>query len=102
MLVGRPSALRSTLVSARDVGLLDVVPWTHGYVHSWALRWMLDHSESARDAVLTLFVPRGRPPWTVTAIEPEHRVGRHRVDLRVDATDAAGRESTVMVETKVN
>jgi len=89
-------------VSADSVGLLDVVPWTHGYVHSWALRWMLEHSEPARDALLTLFVPQGQAPWTLRVVEPEHRVGRHRVDLRVDVTDADGHDTTVLVETKVN
>jgi hypothetical protein len=63
---------------------------------------MLEHSELARDALLTLFLPDGQAPWTLNTIEPEHRVGRHRVDLRVDVTDANGRESTVLIETKVN
>jgi hypothetical protein len=31
-----------------------IVPWTGGYVHSWALRWMLSNSEAARDALFTL------------------------------------------------
>jgi len=86
-----------------DVGLLDVVPWTHGYAHSWALRWMLANNDQARDALFALFVPDGRAPWHIERpIELEHRVGRHRADLRVVATDISGRAATVIVETKVN
>ena len=62
----------------RDVGLLDVVPWTHGYVHSWALRWMLGNDQRARDALLDLFVDNARRSWAIDrdGIVLEHRVGR--------------------------
>jgi len=90
------------MTDSEDVGLLDVVPWTHGYVHSWALRWMLGNSEAARDALFTLFVPDGHAPWNVESVDVEHRVGRHRADLRVMAKDGIGRSVTVLIETKVN
>lgn len=87
-----------------DVELFDVVPWTHGYAHSWALRWMLEHRQVARDAILTLFVPDGQAPWSIGPgrIKREARVAGQRADLRVPATDGSGRESDVIVETKVN
>lgn len=90
------------MTDSEDVGLLDIVPWTHGYVHSWALRWMLKNSEAARDALFTLFVPDGHAPWNVESVDVEHRVGRHRADLRVMAKDGIGRAVTVLIETKVN
>jgi hypothetical protein len=89
-------------MSDQDIGLLDVVPWTHGYAHSWALRWMVANSEPARAAVLSVFLPDGRGPWRVKQIDREYRVGRHRADLRAVVTDIRGRETTVLIETKVN
>ena len=77
---------------------------THGYVHSWALRWMLRHHQQARDALLGLLVHDAPAPWHVGKddIQLEHRVGRHRADLRVEAADANRRAVTILIETKVN
>ena len=85
-----------------DVPLFDVVPWTHGYAHSWALRWILLKHPAARDALLGLFLPDGVGPWRVENLSREFRVRRQRVDLRFEARDAAGRATVVLVETKVN
>ena len=85
-----------------DVPLFDVVPWTHGYAHSWALRWMLLNDQAARDRLLNLFLPDMTPPWEVSGVTREFKVGRHRADLRVEASDGGGREAAVLVETKVN
>ncbi len=85
-----------------DVPLFDVVPWTHGYVHSWALRWMLRKHPAGRDALLGLFLPEGLPPWSLGSETLEFRVGRHRADLRFEASDSGARASVVLIETKVN
>lgn len=87
---------------AVDVPLFEVVPWKHGYAHSWALRWAIDNRPAARDALLALFLPEGDPPWSVEGVTREFRVGRNRADLRFDAVDSAGRTTVVLIETKVN
>ncbi len=85
-----------------DVALFDVVPWKHGYAHSWALRWVVTNHPAARDALLGLFLPDGGPPWSVEGVTREFRVGRNRADLRFEASDSAGRTTVVLIETKVN
>lgn len=85
-----------------EVGLLDIVPWTHGYAHSWALRWMLEYDAAARNALLNVFFRDHDGAWCDARVDLEHRVGRHRADLRIVAMDAAGDTATVLVETKVN
>lgn len=85
-----------------DVELFDLVPWTHGYAHSWALRWMLDHHQAARDALLGLFLPHSNSPWGILPVEREPRINGQRADLRIVATDGDGRTSELIVETKVN
>jgi hypothetical protein len=85
-----------------EVGLLDVVPWTHGYAHSWAIRWMLGHNDAAAQALMTTFVPSRRGPWTVHPPDVEFGVEGARADLRIVASDGAGEPVTVLLETKVN
>jgi hypothetical protein len=85
-----------------EVGLLDVVPWTHGYAHSWAIAWMLGN-DATRDAVLDTFLADGAAPWKLQgSVEREYKVGRHRADLRIKAIDAQRRPRTMLLETKVN
>jgi hypothetical protein len=85
-----------------NVPLFEVVPWTHGYAHSWALRWLLLNDPAARDALLGLFLPKAVPPLTLESVTREFQVGRHRADLRVEARDTGGRANVVLIETKVN
>ena len=85
-----------------DVPLFDVVPWTHGYAHSWALRWMVANDELARDRLLGVFLPEGDPPWSVGNMTCEFKVGHNRADPRFDARDSAGGQTAVLIETKVN
>ena len=82
--------------------MFEVVPWTHGYAHSWALRWMLVNDATARDRLLGIFVPEGKSPWSVENVSREAKVGRQRADLHFAAIDALGRQTSVLVETKVN
>src|SRR4051812_38780081 len=93
---------RVSVMSGDGIRLLDVVPWTHGYAHSWALRWMLQNSDAARSAVLGLFLPDAHGPWTIHDIRREYPVGRHRVDLRIATRGADDQQRAVLVETKVN
>ena len=75
-----------------DVPLFDVVPWTHGYAHSWALRWMLAKDQWARDRLLGIFLPEGEPPWSVRNMTREFRVGHNRETYAsTQATTAQGR-----------
>ena len=85
-----------------DVPLFDVVPWSYGYAHSWALRWMLANDQTGRDRLLGVFLPDGKAPWRLEHMTREFPVGRSRVDLRVEAIDAAGERTEVLLETKVN
>jgi hypothetical protein len=81
--------------------LLEVVPWNHGYAHSWALAWLLEH-DAARDAVLGVLLPDGAAPWTLEGpVRREHFVPGARADLAFDAMDSSGRTMAVAVETKV-
>lgn len=85
-----------------DPTILDVVPWSYGFAHSWALAWLLEN-EGTRDAVLELILPDGQPPWKLNgAVDRESIVGPARADLAFNATDAAGQPNKVAVETKVN
>jgi hypothetical protein len=81
--------------------LLDVVPWSHGYAHSWALAWLIENGAS-RDRVLALLDPDGSPPWMLSdSVKREHKVAGARTDLAVWAKDGTGREVAIAVETKV-
>jgi len=66
------------------------------------LRWLLVKDKVARDRLLGVFLPEGKPPWRVENMNKEFKVARHRADLRFDATDATGHETMVLLETKVN
>jgi hypothetical protein len=85
-----------------DVPLFELVPWTHGYAHSWALRWLLLNDPAPRDVLLGLFLPERVPPWTLESVTREFRVDRHRADLCLLASDSSGRANVVLIETKVN
>lgn len=85
-----------------DISLFEVVPWTHGYAHSWALRWMLTDDQDARDQLLGLFLPEGEPPWRVEGMIGEFKVRGNRADLHFESIDATGRRTAVLIETKVN
>lgn len=89
-------------VGELDVGLLDIVPWTHGYAHSWAVRWILDSHPVGRQALMHLCVPDRAGPWQVSGLRLEQRYGRHRADLTFDAVGADGETASVILETKVN
>ncbi len=86
----------------KNVPLFEVVPWSHGYAHSWALRWLLLNNQQARDRLLKLFLPAGAAPWTIQGMKREYPVNRNRADLRFEALDAGGSCTEVLVETKVN
>lgn len=85
-----------------ELQMFDLVPWSHGYAHSWALRWMLLHHPESRDRLLALLIPDGKPPWKVPDVDREFRVRGHRADLRFQAHSAIGNRTEVLVETKVN
>lgn len=89
-------------VSEPDIGLLDVVPWTHGYAHSWAVRWILDKHPAGRQALMHLFVPDRAGPWEISDLRLEPKFHRHRADLTFEAVGAHGETARVIVETKVN
>lgn len=81
--------------------LLEVVPWNYGYAHSWALAWLIEN-EPSRDRVLTLLAPGGLPPWTLNeAVRREYALSGARADLALWATDSAGIDVAIAVETKI-
>ena len=85
-----------------ELQMFDLVPWSHGYAHSWALRWMLLHHQEARDRLMTLLIPDGQPPWQVPQVDREFKVRGHRSDLRFEAHSEVVNRTEVLVETKVN
>src|SRR4051812_34975292 len=89
-------------MDAPEVRLLDVVPWSHGYAHSWAMRWMLGHDPQAAEALMALFVPSHSGPWAVDLPRAEYGVPGARADLMIAAQDGDGRRLQVLLETKVN
>lgn len=81
--------------------LLDVVPWSYGFAHAWALGWMLCRpalAERILTAVQGLHLPA---PWAIEHVTPEAVVKRTRADLRIDLSVPDG-TLQVAVEVKVN
>ena len=48
-----------------DPELLDVVPWSHGYAHSWVLSWLIGH-EPSRTPILNLLAGIDGGPWALS------------------------------------
>jgi len=85
-----------------DPELLDVVPWSHGYAHSWVLRWLIGH-EPSRTPILNLLAGIDGGPWALTRpVAREFSVRRARADLAAWATGRDGETVAIAVEVKVN
>lgn len=80
--------------------LLEVVPWSYGFAHSWALAWLLE-SEAAESAILSLVMPEGRTWRLVGRVAREESMPDVRADLFFTAEDEHGGLTGVVVETKV-
>lgn len=81
--------------------LLDVVPWSYGFAHSWALSWLLAHDASS-GVVLELLVPDASAPRTVVGdVQREQVVAGARADVALVMQDGDGRERSVAIEVKV-
>lgn len=88
--------------SATEPVLLDVVPWSYGFAHSWALRWLLERSELAALVLGAIDGMPGKQPWSVRgAVDYEKSVRPARADLALEAVDASGSSKSIAVETKV-
>jgi hypothetical protein len=86
----------------RSPALLEVVPWSRGDAHTWALKWLIGE-DATRDRVMAFLDPAGAPPWRLTdELRTEYKLPGTRADLAVHAVDAGGREVKIAVETKVN
>jgi hypothetical protein len=82
--------------------LLDVVPWTYGFAHTWAVRWLIDHHDT-RGWMLNLLTGRDDSRWDLMELVAyEHRVNGARADLAAWALGADGEKVQLAVETKVN
>jgi hypothetical protein len=83
--------------------LFDIVPWTVGFAHSWALRWFLEQpelSERVLDAIPSL---PGPAPHVITGgVELEKPLKPRRTDLSFDVRAADGSPTSIALETKVN
>jgi hypothetical protein len=86
-----------------DPGLLDIVPWSHGYAHSWALATLLRDPRTA-SAVLHAMpdLPGKRPLQIRGPIQTERTLKPARADLAFTIKDAAGKPWPIALETKVN
>lgn len=82
--------------------LLEVVPWSFGFAHAFALRWLLRESHIA-PLVLSAAKGFGLPPKArVSDVESERKGGRGRADLRFELEVSSEDVRTVDVEIKVN
>lgn len=86
-----------------QVSLLDVVPWTVGFAHSWALRWLLLQKELAPLVLGALGGLPGEAPWSLVGdVRREEAARPRRTDLAFEATSSSGEECKIALETKVN
>jgi hypothetical protein len=86
-----------------DPSLLEVVPWSYGYAHSWALAALLA-DERVQAALLTRLpgLPGPTPHRVDGIIAREKGIKPARADLAFTLVDGADGEHRVAVETKVN
>lgn len=85
-----------------DPELLDVVPWSYGFAHSWALRWMLRQPPLADRVFSAVPGLNLRHPISVGSIDREKQFGSARADLAVAVADASGDILPFAIETKTN
>jgi len=86
-----------------DPGLLDVVPWSHGYAHSWALRALLMSPVTAPLVLAALPQLPGPTPHSVEGdVHREKGLKPARADLGLTVRDASGSLHQIAIETKVN
>jgi hypothetical protein len=82
--------------------LLEVVPWSYGFAHTWALKWLL---ECPRTAALVASVALGldvvEPGAPVSNVRTEAPVIGARADLAF-RYEREGLRRDVAIETKVN
>ncbi len=99
----KPAPYRDDRHDAFAPALLDVVPWNHGYAHTWALRWLLTQPP------LVERILRGIPGFNVAGpvrvvgqIRTEMPLRPCRPDLAFSLKDQHGTLHYFAVETKVN
>lgn len=86
-----------------DPSLLEVVPWTHGYAHTWAVAVLLNDKSTSSAILNALPDLPGRPPLHVDgAISRERPLRPARADLAFGVVDDAGDRFNIALETKVN
>jgi hypothetical protein len=83
--------------------LLDIVPWNHGYAHTWALRWLLEQPSLVERILYAM------PGFTVTGplrvtreVRAEKPLRPSRADLTLSVEDEHGTSHHFAIETKVN
>lgn len=85
-----------------DPGLLEVVPWSYGYAHSWAFAALLTDPRT-RGAILGRLAPQAPEPVQLEGpVLREKGLKPARADLAFQLRDSAGELHAVAVETKVN
>src|SRR4051794_8420404 len=86
-----------------DPSLLEVVPWSQGYAHSWALAALLADQRTAAAILGSLPELPGAPPHVIVGpIRRERPFKGARSDLAFTVRNADGAEHGIAVETKVN
>lgn len=98
----RPQNIRCARADI-DPSLVDVVPWSHGYAHSWALAALLIEPRTQVAVLRALTGLPGPPPHHIDGdIAREKGIKPARADLAFTLSDGAGGQHRVAVETKVN
>lgn len=85
-----------------DPSLLDVVPWSYGFAHSWALAALLSDPSIQAAILSSLPLPGPGPHQIAGEIHREKGVKPRRADLAFTLVDGDGAQHPVAVETKVN
>lgn len=89
-------------MTAARATVLDIVPWTYGFIHSWVLRWVLQDPDLAEPVLEEAFGNDLPGPHRVTSdVVREKVLKRSRADLAFSIADATGEEHSIVLETKV-
>jgi hypothetical protein len=83
-------------------GLLEIVPWSYGFAHSWAVKWLLEEPRAAACVVAAAGGVSTNAAVRVSNVEAEYRMSGARADLAFDLTYEDDSQRHVAFETKVN
>lgn len=82
--------------------LLEIVPWSYGFAHSWAAKWLLEDSRTCDLLIKAAVGARVAAGIQVSNVETEYRLRGARADLAFELKLVDDRRYHVAFETKVN